>query len=175
MTMTNDELLKDLQPFSFDNKNFRFVEFMPMAQALKAWELHESLPMEGKMTLTVIDVKNVNKKILEELNVWDKINDKNKSVIDKPENNIPEPKEKAPKVIKQKSDGTGKRGRKPNPLNIGIPRQIVCTKCGNTINVNPNTVREKDEKMNISIDEYVETFVCNACLGIKRGRPKKND
>jgi len=109
-----------------------------------------------------VNVRDVDVDTLKTLRVW---------------NNLSETMQEEIKVEKElKTNGTqesitdvkkGRRKKYPD-----IPKEITCISCKNVIQIPPSVTAKKLEKMDSTIEKYVEVYECSKCNPPKRGRQK---
>ena len=159
-----------------DGKDLRFVNYEQDKQAIMAWHIGENtFGGQGNANLMLVHVGNVSQKTLEHIGLWNELPEDIKVKIESKNVKTPVKTVKASNSSNSpKKQGAGKRGRQPDPRNAGIPKEITCTKCNTVRTFQPSITRKKCEELGVSVEHYVTNFVCNPCLGIKRGRkPKK--
>jgi len=69
-----------------------------------------------------------------------------------------------------------RRGRKPNPLNDGIPKKVACTNCGREVGIVPGQIRGKAEKLGTTVEALLANYRCGRkeCGGrLPRKKKKK--
>ena len=59
----------------------------------------------------------------------------------------------------------GGRGRKPNPENVGFPKEATCVGCSRKVKITPNNIRDKAKRMGITVEVLVSTYKCQKCGG----------
>lgn len=109
-----------------------------------------------------INVRDIDVDTLKTLRVWDNLPETMQEEI-----KVGEASKKNGAQEKMAHARSGRRQKYPN-----IPKEITCISCKNVIQIPPSITAKKLEKMDSTIEKYVEVYECTKCCPPKRGRQK---
>lgn len=88
-------------------------------------------------------------KTLKEIDIWDQLSSKTKKEIQK--------------VEKEREDAKPRRGRKPDPRYVDVPREIHCSVCNKTHTIGPGILLKRVEKLGVKLEQYIAEYRCRKC------------
>ena len=154
-----DKTLEHLPNFTTRDDKFLYYVKMLKNNMIFAWEcelsygIHSHFPRRLKLSDVTIDT-------LKEIEVWDKLSNKVKSELEQYEkdekNHLHTHMDKLRQKRKQKYEG--------------VPRELVCCKCGKKQKMAPAIIVQRADKEVRSIENWVKEWQCNTCKPSKRGR-----
>ena len=147
---------------SFETKNgktYYLVNFVKPDNLL-VWQDGETNYGCSTAFCSSLKVVHVEPEELKRLKVWDKLS---KETQEKIVNHIDEHKQ-----AKVDRMGHARRGRKEKFPNI--PENLTCCKCGEVEKAYPSQTAKKIEKLDVTVEKYLEEYECGVCQPRTRGR-----
>lgn len=105
-------------------------------------------------------VQEVESDVLKELKVWGDLSEKIQKEVEDHTNETRQ--EKIDRMAHARKSRTKKYAN--------VPENLTCCKCDNVDNVYPCLTAKKIEKLDITVEKYLETYVCKICNPPVRGR-----
>lgn len=141
---------------------FEFVDFWnDPIYTIRVWELKN-----GTGSIKILPVSDFPVDDLKNLGIWDLLSDTKKVELENGVVQI-EAKYQAEKIANHEER---KAGRKARSEYKDIPKEIPCKKCGEMKTIIPSYVYKTTQAKGITVDEWIEKFVCLKCDPSKRGR-----
>jgi len=145
---------------TINNVQCKFVRFI-QPHFLLSWEIVKE-GYANEQICRGVKVNEVTMDTLKEMDVWSKLSKKTQKTVLNQEN------EKQAKMrARVEAMQKGRKLKYPN-----IPKELVCTKCKEAVEINRYNLAKKLEKKDLTIEEYKKTYECPTCSPSKRGRPK---
>lgn len=154
-----------MSDFEIGRNKFNFVR-LDKPDNIIAWRLGRDWEGWNVDRLGIIKAGTINSDILKRIEVWDKLDEHVRGDIEKIEADVDY-------VIGTRMENA-RRGRKAKYPNI--PKEIICSSCGNKVSIVPSVFVKKFEKVAAikgiayTIDLFIKEFQCTECVPVKRGR-----
>jgi len=156
--------------FIFDGKEVEFVDYWPTKVDGSPFNYIRGAYTEQvkvgvyEFHLVLVHISQVDLKTLKNMEVWKILSEDEKQKLET--NNF----------VSKKIDlevRSSKKGKKRNPEFTNLPRELKCSTKGCNRNlpyISPNVLTANANKLNLSIEEYVNNWKCPKCLPRKRGK-----
>lgn len=152
-------------------RKFRFNGNMQDTNILKVWEI---LAVSGGYNQEIfggLPVDKVEVEILKKIGVWDRLSPEYQKKLELDQTKTREEETSSTYNLMKKA----RAARKQKYINV--PRELVCTQCGNKISIQPGVLMNRVEKIAkkgqilFTVDDYVKKYLCQVCNPTKGKRP----
>ena len=157
-------LFNGCQEFKIGDEILHFVSFHEGSKKIVYWE-HEKSYGENTDTCKHMSISHLSFDILKELCIWDKLTPEDQ------ERHGNGGQKRIQEIKERTSEGTGKKRVEKHP---NVPEELTCITCNKTQKIVKSVLVARVEKQEISLEDYIKGFQCQACNPTKgrKANPK---
>jgi len=144
-------------------RKFRFDGRMHDANTLKVWEILAAADGYNHQIFGGLPIEKVDIETLKKIGVWEKLSPECQKKLESDQAAAKESEISAAHDLMEKA----RAARKQKYINV--PRELVCTKCGNKISIAPGILVNRVDKIAkkkqiiFTVDDYIKQYLCQTC------------